>query len=93
MNVLGISSNTYNILATLFKHFFCPKSVHTHTLEPEGIYFRLDSSRGLYTYSGAVAGGTRGRKIVNVVGNCRKIVNVVGNCQRCRRGGGGWLKI
>ena len=31
-------------------------------------------------------GGTRGRKIVNVVGNCRKIVNVVGNCQRCRRG-------
>ena len=30
MNVLGISSNTYNILATLFKHFFCPKSVHTH---------------------------------------------------------------
>ena len=61
---------------------------------------RTHSSRGLYTYSGAVAGGTRGgamappivetrRKIVNVVGNCRKIVNVVGNCQRCRRGVGG----
>ena len=49
---------------------------------------RTHSSRGLYTYSGAVAGGTRGRKIVNVVGNCRKIVNVVGNCQRCRWGWG-----
>ena len=49
---------------------------------------RTHSSRGLYTYSGAVAGGTRGRKIVNVVGNCRKIVNIVGNCQRCRRGVG-----
>ena len=61
---------------------------------------RTHSSRGLYTYSGAVVGGDQGgamappivetrRKIVNVVGNCRKIVNVVGNCQRCRRGLGG----
>ena len=93
MNVLGISSNTYNILATLFKlNIFLMRM----SLPQE----RTHSSRGLYTYSGAVVGGDQGgamappivetrRKIVNVVGNCRKIVNVVGNCQRCRRGLGG----
>ena len=53
MNVLGISSNTYNILATLFKHIFyenefAPRAPHTHQggLNNTVILSRAETSRG-----------------------------------------------
>ena len=89
INVLGISSNTYNILASLFKHIFYENEFapRGYTLI-KGAYLQWRSGRGAMA---PPIVETR-RKIVNVVGNCRKIVNVVGNCQSCRREGGG-LKI
>ena len=88
MNVLGISSNTYNILATLFKHIFDENEFapRAYTLIKGALYLQWRRGRG--DQGGAMAPPIveTHRKIVNVVGNCRKIVNVVGNCQRCRRG-------
>ena len=43
MNVLGISSNTYNILATLFKHFFAPRA---YTLIKGALYLQWRRGRG-----------------------------------------------
>ena len=76
MNVLGISSNTYNILATLFKHFFSPRA---YTLIKGALYLQWRRGRG-----------DQGSESVNVVGNCRKIVNVVGSkLSKMSTGGGG----
>ena len=82
---MGISSNTYNILASLFKHIFDENEFapRGYTLI-KGAYLQWRRGRG--TMAPPIV-ETR-RKIVNVVGNCRKIVNVVGNCQSCRREGG-----
>ena len=83
---MGISSNTYNILASLFKHIFDENEFapRGYTLI-KGAYLQWRRRRGAMA---PLIVETR-RKIVNVVGNCRKIVNVVGNCQSCRREGGG----
>jgi hypothetical protein len=43
MNVLGISSNTYNILATLFKHFFAARA---YTLIKGVLYLQWRRGRG-----------------------------------------------
>ena len=88
---MGISSNTYNILASLFKHIFDENEFapRGYTLI-KGAYLQWRRGRGARGAMAPPIVETR-RKIVNVVGNCRKIVNVVGNCQSCRReeGGGG----
>ena len=89
---MEISSNTYNILASLFKHIFYENEFapRGYTLI-KGAYLQWRRGRGARGAMAPPIVETR-RKIVNVVGNCRKIVNVVGNCQSCRREGG-WLKI
>ena len=95
MNVLGISSNTYNILATLFKHIFDENEFapRAYTLIKGALY--LQWRRGPPDQGGAMA--------PPIVETRRKIVNVVGNCQCCRKLSmlseivkdvdGGWLKI
>ena len=93
---MGISSNTYNILASLFKHIFDENEFapRGYTLI-KGAYLQWRRGRGamappiVETRRKIVNVVGNCRKIVNVVGNCRKIVNVVGNCQSCRREGGG----
>ena len=83
MNVLGICSNTYNILATLFKHIFDENEFapRAYTLIKGALYLQWRCGRG--------PGGGMAPPIVET---CRKIVNVVGNCQSCRRGVGEDLK-
>ena len=81
MNVLGISSNTYNILATLFKHIFDENEFvpRAYTLIKRALYLQWRRGRGR-------PGGAMAPPIVETRRNCqccRKIVNVVGNCQRC----------
>ena len=86
---MGISGNTYNILASIFKHIFDENGFapRGYTLI-RGAYLKWRRGRGARGGMAPPIIETR-RKIVNVVGNCRKIVNVVGNCQSCRREGGG----
>ena len=76
---MGISSNTYNILASLFKHIFDENEFapRGYTLI-KGAYLQWRRGRGAMA---PPIVETR-RKIVNVVGNCRKLSE---NCQCCRK--------
>ena len=85
MNVLGISSNTYNILATLFKHIFDENEFapRAYTLIKGALY--LQWRRGPPPDQGSE--------------NCQCCRKLSENCQCCRKlsnmstGGEGWLKI
>ena len=65
MNVLGISSNTYNILATLFKHIFDENEFapRAHTLIKGGLNNTVILSRA-ETSGGEGMGGVTPPNIV-----------------------------
>ena len=78
MNVLGISSNTYNILATLFKHIFDENEFapRAYTLIKGALYPPDQGSENCQCC----------RKLSENCQCCRKL-------SKMSTGGGGWLKI
>jgi hypothetical protein len=91
MNVLGISSNTYNILATLFKHIFDENEFapRAYTLIKRALYLQWRRGRGR-------PGGRHGSPYCwDQSENCQCCRKLSENCQCCRKlskmsTGAGW---